>query len=315
MADPPPLRQTDYLPSRFDGNSRDHDLAVAHFLTFRDYLEAHGLQNPANAAAVNNIISIFKRSLQGQARIWIEGKAFADVEALRTAFIGRFSPSNSQVAKVKEFENITFTQGDSAEIHLQKVRKAADRAGYGDIQIRDKFLSSLPEKCRAAVVMSVPEDAGIQDLVSRAQTYLDLQLDDVGLKEVTFAAASTDSDMDALKEQLNKLQLEVQRGRQKNRSPESRRPRSGKLICDYCLVPGHKWRECRKRKGDLERRRDRDYDRSRDRRRSSRENSASRGRHMSNSGDRNGYYRQYSNERRGRNSSGSRGNSSRRSDF
>ena len=87
-----------------------------------------------------------------------EGKVFPDLNNLRQSVINRFSPAQSQFARVKEFELITYTAGDSAEIHLQKIRKAADRAGYGDVQVRDKFLSSLPEKCRAAVIKSFNPD-------------------------------------------------------------------------------------------------------------------------------------------------------------
>ena len=32
---------TDFLPTRFNGESIDSDLATAHFLAFSDYLEAH----------------------------------------------------------------------------------------------------------------------------------------------------------------------------------------------------------------------------------------------------------------------------------
>ena len=39
------LRQTDFLPARFDGANIDHDLCAAHFLNFVDYLDAHGLIN------------------------------------------------------------------------------------------------------------------------------------------------------------------------------------------------------------------------------------------------------------------------------
>ena len=249
-----------------------------------DYLEAHGLQNPADAAAVQNVINIFKRSLQGQSRLWIEGKNFANINELRTAFINRFSPSRSQFAHVKEFEGLAYKPGDSAETHINCIRQVAQKIGYGDVQIRDKFLSTIPPKCRAAVVMSAPDDANIDDLVNRAQRSLDLESEGQSYhKEVSFVTqAVNDSEMAELRQELNavKLQLQDKQTRQ-HQSPNRSRARSpyqsrykssscdnGKrsrsssgnrargqfkprLICDYCLVPGHKWCQFRRRQEDL----------------------------------------------------------------
>ena len=36
------------------------------------------------------------------------------------------------------------SEGESAEAYLQKVRQSIFRVGYGETQIRDKFLDSLP---------------------------------------------------------------------------------------------------------------------------------------------------------------------------
>ena len=39
---------TDFLPSRFQGDIIDSDLARAHYLAFTDYLHAHGIDEPDN---------------------------------------------------------------------------------------------------------------------------------------------------------------------------------------------------------------------------------------------------------------------------
>ena len=277
------LRQTDFLSNRFSGSSIDRDLCTAHYLSFSDYLEAHSLLNETGAASdLTKVVSIFKRSLQGQARLWIEGKTFSSVEDLKTKFINRFSPSKSQFAHVKEFEELTHVQGESAEVHLCKIRKVAQCIQYGEAQVQDKFLSMLPAKCRAAVIMSAPDDAATSDLVTRAQRYLDLETDQGPPKEVTFAAtASVDAEVHALREELQSLKVDfdrASRSREKkprfthysphrgnsatssDREPSSprggsrERSRKKKIFCDYCLVPNHKWRSCRKRLRDLENR-------------------------------------------------------------
>ena len=80
------LRSTDFLPNRFQGDKINADLARAHFLAFSDYLEAHNLQNPADNAQFQAVGSICKRTLQGTARIWIEGKNFSGSSKFKGLF-------------------------------------------------------------------------------------------------------------------------------------------------------------------------------------------------------------------------------------
>ena len=150
----PTLRQMDFLPNRFSGETIDRDLCTAHILMFEDYLDTHKYDK-TDASSFPTILQTSKRSLQGQAGLWIEGKAFATYEDLKSSFIGWFSGTKSEYAHVQEFNALTFTQGDSAEIHLQKICQAASRIGYDEKQIRDKFLTTIPAKCRAAVSTGV----------------------------------------------------------------------------------------------------------------------------------------------------------------
>lgn len=290
------LRQTDFLPGRFDGNTLDQDICTAHFLSFCDYLEIQNLDQPKGESELNHVVKIFKRTLQGQARLWIEDRSFTNLSDLKKQFIYRFSPTHSQFANVKQFDTLTYVPGDTADQHFTKVKQAAERVGYGEPQIRDKFLSSLPIKCQSAVIMSVPENAPITDLVQRAQRYLDLDMSQVN-KEVTFALHEEDP-IAKIREELHTMQLDSEKHREalesvqklaregaraQDRSPKrdrswSRDRRSDRgyspgrgrgrgsrrespstrrtMFCDYCLYPGHKWRNCRKRQSDLQRRRD-----------------------------------------------------------
>ncbi|KAJ8038848.1 hypothetical protein HOLleu_16398 [Holothuria leucospilota] len=180
------LRVTDFLPTRFCGDKIDRDLCTAHFYTFVDYLEAHDLHEPADEAALHNVVQLFKRSLQGSARLWIEGKVFETLQDLQTSFTNRFSPSHSQFAHVAQFESITYTRGESAEQHLSKISQLAQIIGYGEDQVRDKFLSTLPPKCRTAVLMSTP-DNNLETIVSRTQCFFDLQ-NEKASRELSFSS-------------------------------------------------------------------------------------------------------------------------------
>lgn len=192
---PPPaprLRPTDFLPKPFSGEVIEYDICHAHFLSFFDYLLAHDLDDPGNdVAALANINTLFRTTLVGKARLWAEGKVFNNIQNLRDEFLQRFSPSHSNFGNVKYFNSLRHTPGDSAEQTLNKIRLAAQRINYGNQQIRDKFLQSLPDKCQAAVIMSAPPDANAQVLAQRAQQYFDFSPEDVvssssAAKQVTF---------------------------------------------------------------------------------------------------------------------------------
>ncbi|XP_063965553.1 uncharacterized protein LOC135156639 [Lytechinus pictus] len=278
----PPLRQTDFLPNRFSGDKIDRDLCTAHFLTFEDYLDAHDF-NPTDPSQFTDVLRTFKRSLQGQARLWIEGQTFSNYQGLKSSFIGRFSGTKSTYAYVREFNDLAMTTDESAEMYLQRVRQAAARIGYGETQIRDKVLSSLPHKCRSAIIMSLPETAGSDEIAAKAQCFLDLNDCSATRTEVSF---STQDEILQLRDEIHSLKIQRDDRRNRPRSRDrtwrsgsrsrerstsagrspyrtdnrpSQRPNHDKrrTICDYCLIPGHVWRACRIRQRDMEERQNR----------------------------------------------------------
>ena len=56
----------------------------------------------------------------------------------------------------------SYTPGETAESFLAKVHKMAIPLGYNEIQVRDKFLESLPNACRSSVLMTTNPDANLQ---------------------------------------------------------------------------------------------------------------------------------------------------------
>lgn len=75
----------------------------------------------------------------------------------------------------RQFTELNYVPGDTVEVFLASIRKLALLLGYTDLQVRDKFSNALPGDCRSAVLMSTDGDANIDELVQKAQCYLDLQ--------------------------------------------------------------------------------------------------------------------------------------------
>jgi hypothetical protein len=89
------------MPPYFDGETISHELATSWFLSFRDYLIAHNLNEPADEAAMENVVRLFKCWLTKQARLWVEDQTFGDLNQLKKQFLSRFSPTHSDFANVR----------------------------------------------------------------------------------------------------------------------------------------------------------------------------------------------------------------------
>jgi hypothetical protein len=71
------------MPPYFDGETISHELATSWFQSFRDYLIAHNLNEPADEATMENFVRLFKCRLTKQARLWVEDQAFDDLNHLK----------------------------------------------------------------------------------------------------------------------------------------------------------------------------------------------------------------------------------------
>ena len=168
------LRPTDFLPDpKFSGENVSHEKAISHWYLFSDYLQMHDLQDP-DENQMPDVIIRFRLSLTGEARLWIQGKEFNSLDSLKDAFICRFSPTRSEFANVKHFNELKYKSGESSEQYLGRIRIAAQRINYNDDQIRNKFLHSLPGDCQRAIVMAAPAEATADQLATLAQRYIDL---------------------------------------------------------------------------------------------------------------------------------------------
>lgn len=233
------MRPSDFLPDpKFSGENVTHEKAISHWYLFIDYLQMHGLANPVGAQ-MQDVTVRFRLSLIGNARLWIQDKVFPDLDAMKEAFIRRFSPTHSEFANVRYFEELSYKQGESAEQYLQRVRIAAQRINYNAEQIRHKYLHSLPQECKRAVAMSAAPDATAEDYANLAQKYLDLGQSQTGSKTVSFVdevhttsmmSSSEDNnlrtDMAELRKELKSIEEQLHATQQQQREVRDDRHRS-----------------------------------------------------------------------------------------
>lgn len=264
------LRINDFLPSKFSGKQGQDP--KAHFLSFEDYLTVHDINEIAP------IVARFKHTLEGTARLWVEGKQFANLNQLKAAFTQYFSGIHSREASARLFRNIAYSAGESVESYATKIRGAAEQLGYNEDMIRDQFLQGLPHNLQLQLSMSAAQN--MQQLIGFAQKYIDLSKASVGFVDhVNVATASSNSDIDKLADQVASLarvtadgfSQMTRRDRSKSRSPsrernrgrqdrrkngsQSQRRRSGTPVarawrtsgdfrCHYCDQRGHGWKAC-----------------------------------------------------------------------
>ena len=160
------LRVSDFLPGKFSGN-KDQD-PKSHFLSFHDYLQIHDIANDD----MDQILARFKNTLAGQARIWIEGKVFADLDTLKKTFLRYFSGLHSREASARHFRSIRFLPGQSMDQYASTIRSAAETLGYNDDLVRDQFLQGLPKQLQLQLSMAAQQN--LDHLIGLAQKYVDL---------------------------------------------------------------------------------------------------------------------------------------------
>lgn len=97
------------------------------------------MQTLAVNAHFQAVVSIFKRTLYGTARIWIEGKVFQDLPNLRASFLARFSESFSHHALGRQFSELKYIPGDTAAQFLASTSKLTVLLRYDDLQVRNNF--------------------------------------------------------------------------------------------------------------------------------------------------------------------------------
>ncbi|ESO89835.1 hypothetical protein LOTGIDRAFT_176842 [Lottia gigantea] len=283
---------------KFNGSVLSRDPALAHYLCFEDFLECSEENvNPQSAAELNRYLTLFKQTLNGPARLWIEGCVFNSRRDIKKQFLDRFSENKSSFGLNNDFTSFQYNTDKTPTDNYEKLQKLAIQLSIGDGPARQKFLSILPKACQQVVALSVNDTTPITEILNKVQCFFDVHANNATHKEVTFYASN---DIHTLQNEMSNLKLQLASCKQENddipqskhayersRSPSAHQSSLGNkspygnrspyrsnsdrsptcsdsngrhghvIFCKYCLKPYQDWQDCRLRQQHLQ---DRDLD-------------------------------------------------------
>lgn len=202
-------------PGLFYG--RDKEDATAHFYNYQDYVAEQVRVAPAGDAVRNAPaqIVIFKLTLRGAARRWIEPLQFASVDALKTAFLARFSSDNTREQDIESLADVKLRPDESVNDFTDRLTQAAARLQFADAFTKDWFIGGLPINMRLFVKSNNPTD-----LVNAVKYAREFERVSRGSAESAAVQLSVQNqNQNDLIEQLSLLVLQGNSGRTRSDSP------------------------------------------------------------------------------------------------
>lgn len=200
-------------PGLFYGKEKED--ATAHFYNFQDYI-AEQVRVAAAGDAIRNApaqIGIFKLTLRGAARRWIEPLEFATVNALRTAFLARFSSDNTREQDIECLADVKLRPDETVNAFTDRLTQAAARLQFGNDFTKDWFIGGLPTQMRLFVKSNNPAD--LSNAVKFAREYERVAKGNADSAAVQLAIQNQND----LVEQLSMLVLQGNSGRNRSDSP------------------------------------------------------------------------------------------------
>ena len=206
----PPLRRLDHFPNKFHG-AKNED-ACGHWLEMEDFWQAQNI--PAQ-----NRIDNFKLSLSGKARLWFEGKNFANIQELKTAFVNHYAGVRERNATRAKLKQEKLKPGETVDEFLTRLQPMLQALNYDDAQKIDLLNDCLSEEMLFEVNMLNP--GNLQEFVNAAQRYLDLSASKTK-KAVEFNITMQNSKFDTITEKLDNLCLVLHSMNHRGRSVDRR---------------------------------------------------------------------------------------------
>ena len=138
-------RINDLFPRLFTGEQGENPFS--HWLKWEDYSDSHQLPNQQK-------IDQFKNTLNGEAREWISGKVFGNVNELKDQFTQFFSGQSSREASKETFRSLKYSATETLARFAQRVQRSAERLQIDNEGVIEQFLRGLAYEMRRSVVLS-----------------------------------------------------------------------------------------------------------------------------------------------------------------
>jgi hypothetical protein len=155
-------------PSLYHGKKGED--ATAHYYSFMDWLAELARTNPDGVALTDATkINMFKLTLRGEARNWIEDLAFASLANLKAAFKDRFGDEPTREQDIASIAINKLQAGEQVSQYSDRLTQSAARLAFPEELTRDWFQSGLPLQMQLYVKGSAPET--LKDAVLKAKEY------------------------------------------------------------------------------------------------------------------------------------------------
>ena len=186
----PRLKLTDYMPRRFDGVKNVE--GKAHIDCLNDYFSIQNIDNDRRK------VDLFKLSLEGQARIWLDPiKEAMSYERLSMEFVKHFAGITSYQSNLHRFRSLKWNETESLELYKQKLLLLSqiignEKPGEGySRELKTQFKLGLPMSYQTHMT-DLDEDSSLEAISKRAQTLWDTKrLNQTTASQVTFADTTT----------------------------------------------------------------------------------------------------------------------------
>ena len=155
-------------PSLYYG--KEGEDATAHYYSYLDWL-AEVARTAQDAAAQTEAIKIamFKLTLRGEARKWIEHLNFTTTANLKIAFKDRFSKEPTREQDIESIAKNKLQPNETVGKYAERITQTSARLQFTEEFTRDWFQSGLPIQMQLYVKGSAPET--LKDAVKRAKEY------------------------------------------------------------------------------------------------------------------------------------------------
>jgi hypothetical protein len=165
----------EFITTKFRGDGKQDP--AAHVLLFTKLCAELKLITDAGVETSNDakkeVQTLFFKSLSEKALLWFDSQEFTSLAQLTTEFLRHFSGSHGVSGDLTLFNNLSWSQGETALEFRNRLTKISSRLSLPDSLVKHRFIHGLPESVTNQLLPFYDHD--IKTLMDMAQNLLSLQ--------------------------------------------------------------------------------------------------------------------------------------------